>query len=176
MIFDLIIAFVYISNLFDTNMALIVLFVGVFYTWLGTNMAAWTVKRRRRFNKAWVRWYRCSLQSTSDLVFSHSEQSRRRRTRPFITGRRFHTLTEPGTSVTAMQILSTNSMLLRETTITCSISGVPLRVSFSSSGAWPLLSWRPGECRKDWLLWEALSLSSATGPPSRVPLPACHIL
>jgi len=55
MICDLVIAFIYISNLFDSNMAMIVLFVGLSYTYLGTKMTVWTVKKRRRFNKAWVR-------------------------------------------------------------------------------------------------------------------------
>ncbi|KAF1352244.1 putative ABC transporter [Delphinella strobiligena] len=53
MLLDLIIAFVYLANLFDANMALIVLFVGLSYTYLGTKVAGWTVKKRRRFNKAW---------------------------------------------------------------------------------------------------------------------------
>lgn len=53
MFLDLVIAFIYVANLFDANMSLIVLFVGLTYTWLGTKIATWTVKKRRRFNKAW---------------------------------------------------------------------------------------------------------------------------
>lgn len=53
MICDLVVAFIYVSILFDSNMAMILLFVGLSYTYLGTWIAVWTVKRRRRFNKAW---------------------------------------------------------------------------------------------------------------------------
>lgn len=53
MFLDLIVAFIYVANLFDANMALIVLFVGLSYTWVGMKIAGLTVKKRRRFNKAW---------------------------------------------------------------------------------------------------------------------------
>ncbi|GAB7356461.1 hypothetical protein MBLNU459_g7226t2 [Dothideomycetes sp. NU459] len=53
MILDLVIAFVYITVLFDATMACILVFVGVLYTYLGTAITAYTVKRRRRLNDAW---------------------------------------------------------------------------------------------------------------------------
>lgn len=66
MFFDLIIAFIYVGNLFDANMSLIILFVGLSYTYLGTKIAVWTVKKRRRFNKAWVSLNLSYLTYTSD--------------------------------------------------------------------------------------------------------------
>lgn len=53
MIFDLAIAFVYVTLLFDATMAFILVSVGVSYTFLGTVITALTVKKRRRFNEAW---------------------------------------------------------------------------------------------------------------------------
>lgn len=53
MIFDLAIAFVYVTLLFDSSMAFILVSVGVSYTFLGTAITAITVKKRRRFNEAW---------------------------------------------------------------------------------------------------------------------------
>lgn len=50
MVFDLIIGFLYVSKLFDANMALIVMIVGLAYTYLGAKITSWGVKKRRRTN------------------------------------------------------------------------------------------------------------------------------
>lgn len=53
MFIDLIIAFVYVSTLFDIYVALILVAVGVCYIWIGAKTTTWSVKQRRRFNNAW---------------------------------------------------------------------------------------------------------------------------
>jgi len=71
MMCDLVVAFVYISNLFDSNMAMIVLFVGFSYTYLGTKMTVWTAKKRRRRNKAAVRQHRVHSFDLAILTFTY---------------------------------------------------------------------------------------------------------
>ncbi|KAF2487678.1 putative ABC transporter [Neohortaea acidophila] len=50
---DLVISLVFVTQLFDIYMAFILGVVGVAYIWVGTKTAAWSIKRRRRYNKAW---------------------------------------------------------------------------------------------------------------------------
>lgn len=52
MIFDLIIAMVYVTLLFDASITLIMILVGVGYTCIGTKSTSWAVQRRRRYNQA----------------------------------------------------------------------------------------------------------------------------
>ncbi|KAF7192396.1 Heavy metal tolerance protein [Pseudocercospora fuligena] len=53
MFFDLIVAFVYVSLLFDVYMAMILIGVGIAYVWIGTKVTAWSMRHRRNFNTAW---------------------------------------------------------------------------------------------------------------------------
>lgn len=53
MFFDLILAFFYVTTLFDIYMALILFSVGTAYVWVGAKITAFSVKSRRRFNTAW---------------------------------------------------------------------------------------------------------------------------
>jgi ABC-type transport system involved in Fe-S cluster assembly fused permease/ATPase subunit len=52
MIFDLIIALVYVAVLFDTTITMVMIMVGVLYTWIGSKTTAWAMKRRRSYNQA----------------------------------------------------------------------------------------------------------------------------
>ncbi|CAK4031949.1 Heavy metal tolerance [Lecanosticta acicola] len=53
MFFDLILAFFYVTTLFDIYMTLILFCVGIAYVWVGAKVTAMSVKSRRRFNTAW---------------------------------------------------------------------------------------------------------------------------
>ncbi|KAI5275238.1 hypothetical protein E4T47_01795 [Aureobasidium subglaciale] len=52
MIFDLVIALVYVTLLFDASITLIMILVGVGYTCVGTKTTSWAMQRRRRYNQA----------------------------------------------------------------------------------------------------------------------------
>ncbi|CAD0045720.1 unnamed protein product, partial [Aureobasidium pullulans] len=52
MIFDLIIALIYVTLLFDASITLIMILVGVGYTCIGTKSTSWAMQRRRRYNQA----------------------------------------------------------------------------------------------------------------------------
>lgn len=52
MIFDLVIALVYVTCLFDASITLIMILVGAGYTCIGTKSTSWAMQRRRRYNQA----------------------------------------------------------------------------------------------------------------------------
>ncbi|KAG9687298.1 putative ABC transporter, partial [Aureobasidium melanogenum] len=52
MVFDLIIALVYVTLLFDASITLIMILVGVGYTCIGSRSTSWAMNRRRRYNQA----------------------------------------------------------------------------------------------------------------------------
>ncbi|CAD0108296.1 unnamed protein product, partial [Aureobasidium uvarum] len=52
MAFDLVIALVYVTLLFDASITLIMILVGVGYTCIGTKSSSWAMQRRRRYNQA----------------------------------------------------------------------------------------------------------------------------
>ncbi|KAI4730674.1 hypothetical protein E4T49_01478 [Aureobasidium sp. EXF-10728] len=52
MAFDLVIALVYVTLLFDASISLIMILVGVCYTCIGTKSTSWAMQRRRRYNQA----------------------------------------------------------------------------------------------------------------------------
>ncbi|KAI4851476.1 hypothetical protein E4T45_05069, partial [Aureobasidium sp. EXF-8846] len=52
MVFDLIIALIYVTLLFDASITLIMVLVGVGYTCIGTKSTSWAMDRRRRYNQA----------------------------------------------------------------------------------------------------------------------------
>ncbi|KAK3067850.1 hypothetical protein LTR53_015014, partial [Teratosphaeriaceae sp. CCFEE 6253] len=50
---DLFVGFFYVYTLFDVYMTLILVVVGLTYSWVGVKTTMWSVKARRRFNNAW---------------------------------------------------------------------------------------------------------------------------
>ncbi|EME41863.1 hypothetical protein DOTSEDRAFT_74052 [Dothistroma septosporum NZE10] len=54
MFFDLAVAFVYVSILFDVYMSVIMFTIGISYIWIGAKTTAWSIKQRREFNTAWL--------------------------------------------------------------------------------------------------------------------------
>jgi ABC-type transport system involved in Fe-S cluster assembly fused permease/ATPase subunit len=52
MVFDLIIALIYVTLLFDASITLIMILVGVGYTCIGSRSTSWAMNRRRRYNQA----------------------------------------------------------------------------------------------------------------------------
>ncbi|KAK4619468.1 Heavy metal tolerance protein [Fulvia fulva] len=54
MFFDLAVAFVYVSILFDVYMSVIMFAIGISYVWIGAKVTAWSIKQRRDFNSAWL--------------------------------------------------------------------------------------------------------------------------
>lgn len=53
MFVDLFVAVFYVTYLFDSYMALIVIATGVLYTWVGAKVTAWSARKRRGFNTAY---------------------------------------------------------------------------------------------------------------------------
>lgn len=53
MFFDLILAFWYVTHLFDIYMGIILIAIGFLYIWIGAKVTSWSIKRRRDYNTAW---------------------------------------------------------------------------------------------------------------------------
>ena len=53
MFFDLILAFWYVTHLFDIYMGIILIAIGFLYIWVGAKVTSWSIKRRRDYNTAW---------------------------------------------------------------------------------------------------------------------------
>ncbi|PIA98064.1 Heavy metal tolerance protein [Cercospora beticola] len=53
MFFDLILAFWFVSRLFDIYMGLIIMTIGFVYIWVGAKVTSWSIQRRRDYNTAW---------------------------------------------------------------------------------------------------------------------------
>ncbi|KAI5360861.1 putative Type 1 protein exporter [Septoria linicola] len=53
MFFDLILAFWFVTHLFDIYMGLILVAIGFLYLWVGAKVTGWSIKRRRDYNTAW---------------------------------------------------------------------------------------------------------------------------